>query len=161
MVEAESLAVDDMCSDIYWRLHAVVVACMKVRRAVAIRNDWSVTELTALSTIELAMRDGRPIGATELANRVGFTPANATRLLDRLERRGDIRRARAGADRRRVTLTVAADTMAKLREDPFSGAGMRSLIERAALVNSADGEVIMRLLDEIMDGIRLIEGTRT
>jgi DNA-binding MarR family transcriptional regulator len=44
----------------------------------------------------------------ELAAQAGITPSTATRILDALERRGIVRRARATEDRRSVTVRLTA-----------------------------------------------------
>jgi DNA-binding MarR family transcriptional regulator len=44
----------------------------------------------------------------ELASEAGVTPSTATRILDALERRRIVRRARAADDRRGVTVTLTA-----------------------------------------------------
>lgn len=59
-----------------------------------------VTDLFALNIVELH----GPLGAGELAERTGLSTGATTRLIDRLERSGQVRRVPDPADRRRVTI---------------------------------------------------------
>ncbi|HEX6673761.1 MAG TPA: MarR family transcriptional regulator [Actinomycetes bacterium] len=63
-------------------------------------SGFNATDLYALSILELvgAMTSG------ELAARTGLTSGAATRLIDRLERRGHARRVADPADRRKVII---------------------------------------------------------
>jgi DNA-binding Lrp family transcriptional regulator len=61
------------------------------------------TEWYALSVLDLAGR----LTAGELAAKVGLTTGAATRLIDRLERAGHVRRVADPDDRRRVVVEVA------------------------------------------------------
>lgn len=58
------------------------------------------TEWYALSVLDLAGR----LTSGELAERVGLSTGATTRLIDRLERRGYVRRSTDPADRRRVII---------------------------------------------------------
>lgn len=59
-----------------------------------------VTDLFALTIVELY----GPLGAGELAARTGLSTGATTRLIDRLERIGQIRRVPDPTDRRRVSV---------------------------------------------------------
>ncbi|TDE42860.1 MarR family transcriptional regulator [Nonomuraea mesophila] len=58
------------------------------------------TDLFALNLVELH----GPLGAGELADRTGLSTGATTRLIDRLERSGQVRRVADPADRRRVRI---------------------------------------------------------
>ena len=62
---------------------------------------------TDMTAIHLLSEHG-PMGAAELADRLGIRSASATVLVDRLEQAGHVERVRDTADRRRVTLTATA-----------------------------------------------------
>jgi len=66
----------------------------------------------------LADRDGARV--SDLAGQAAVTPSTATRILDALERRGIVCRARSAGDRRGVTVTLTAAGRAALsRQDAW------------------------------------------
>ncbi|GAA4985646.1 MarR family transcriptional regulator [Pseudonocardia tropica] len=65
------------------------------------------TNVTDMTAITLLAEHG-PLGATELARRLGITLASTSVLVDRLERVGYVERSRDADDRRRVTVQVTA-----------------------------------------------------
>jgi DNA-binding MarR family transcriptional regulator len=70
---------------------------------------WREAHLTLAQLAVLRnLLDGRPKLAGELAGRVGLSPASATRLFDRLEERGLLRRHRGRDDRRCVEIRLTA-----------------------------------------------------
>ena len=75
---------------------------LTVRMARAMRMN--LTDMTAI----LVLSEHGPMGATELADRLGIRLASTTVLVDRLEAAGHVERVRDTADRRRVTLTETA-----------------------------------------------------
>lgn len=70
------------------------------------------TEWYALSVITLAGR----ITSGDLATRTGLTTGATTRLIDRLERAGYVRRAADPPDRRRVMVEASADTFPEIED---------------------------------------------
>ena len=62
-----------------------------------------------------AIRTHPGIGVRELAEREGVSPPRVTAAVDRLEAMGLVRRARSGADRRRVRLDVSDEGLRVLR----------------------------------------------
>jgi DNA-binding MarR family transcriptional regulator len=62
-----------------------------------------------------AIRTNPRIGVRELAEREGVSPPRVTAAVDRLESMGLVRRARSGADRRRVELEVTDAGLRVLR----------------------------------------------
>jgi DNA-binding MarR family transcriptional regulator len=67
-------------------------------------GDLSLRQLSALSVIE---DETTTLG--EVARRLMVTPAVVTGLIDRLERRGYVRRVSGGSDRRRVHLSLTEE----------------------------------------------------
>jgi DNA-binding MarR family transcriptional regulator len=67
-------------------------------------GDLSLRQLSALSVIE---DETTTLG--DVARRLMVTPAVVTGLIDRLERRGYVRRVSGGADRRRVHLALTEE----------------------------------------------------
>ena len=74
-------------------------------------------------TLDLLERDG-PLTAGELASRTGLAPASVTGLIDRLVRKGFVRRATHTEDRRRVNVEIDRARAASLGE-LFSGIAAR------------------------------------
>jgi DNA-binding MarR family transcriptional regulator len=70
--------------------------------------QMNVTDMTA---VHLLSEHG-PMGAAELADRLGIRSASATVLVDRLEAAGHVERTPHPTDRRRVTLTATAGAQA-------------------------------------------------
>ena len=67
-------------------------------------SDLSLRQLSALSVIE---DETTTLG--DVARRLMVTPAVVTGLIDRLERRGYVRRVSGGSDRRRVHLALTEE----------------------------------------------------
>ncbi|HEY8526764.1 MAG TPA: MarR family transcriptional regulator [Acidimicrobiales bacterium] len=76
---------------------------------VADRIGINPTDHKVMSILE---RHG-PLSAGEIARRTGLASASITALLDRLERRGFVRRRADAADRRRVIVEAAPDGIAR------------------------------------------------
>jgi DNA-binding MarR family transcriptional regulator len=72
-------------------------------------GDLSLRQLSALSVIE---DETTTLG--EVARRLMVTPAVVTGLIDRLERRGYVRRLSGASDRRRVHLALTEDGRAAI-----------------------------------------------
>lgn len=66
-------------------------------------------------TLDLLEREG-PLTAGELASRTGLAPASVTGLIDRLVRKGFVRRAAHTEDRRRVNVEIDRARAASLGE---------------------------------------------
>ncbi|MET9342612.1 MULTISPECIES: MarR family winged helix-turn-helix transcriptional regulator [unclassified Nonomuraea] len=79
----------------------------------------NATDLYALNTLELS----GPLTSGELAARTGLTTGATTRLIDRLEQSGYVRRAADPADRRKV-IVEASGRPARL-DAALSGARQR------------------------------------
>lgn len=76
--------------------------------AMAKRLDLHPTDYKAMSILE---RLGA-LPAGDLARRTGLATASVTELIDRLERKGFVRRTRDASDRRRVLVQPDADRVA-------------------------------------------------
>lgn len=61
------------------------------------------------------LADGGAAGVTELAAQAGVAPSTASRILDALERRGLVRRARSRRDRRGVQVSLTESGRQALR----------------------------------------------
>ena len=76
--------------------------------AVAHQLDMPVTDVHALG----ALLEAGPLGVSELAELMGMTTGAITRLVDRLEGGGYVRRERDSEDRRRVVLHAVPERVA-------------------------------------------------
>lgn len=110
---------------------------------------------TDYKTLGLLERSG-PLSAGEIARHAGLAPASVTDLLDRLERRGFIRRVRDPADRRRVLAEPAMDRVEAAR-GRFAST-RRSLAELFDRYSEAELAVIADFLGR--NAARLREETR-
>ncbi|HXE57826.1 MAG TPA: MarR family transcriptional regulator [Gemmatimonadales bacterium] len=79
---------------------------------------------TDYKVLGLLQRAG-PLSAGEIARRSGLAPASVTDLVDRLERKGFVRRVADPADRRRVMVEVEADRLTAV--DPLFASARQSL----------------------------------
>ena len=103
-------------------------------------GDLSLRQLSALSVIE---DETTTLG--DVAKRLMVTPAVVTGLIDRLERRGYVRRVSGGTDRRRVHLALTEEGRAA------SGFVEDSLVREIAqrMASYAPGEI--RDLDRCLE----------
>lgn len=94
---------------------------------------------------------------SELAQDAGIAPSTATRILDALERRAIVRRARSTEDRRGVTVTLtAAGREALGRQDAWMRGRQRAFYEELPVAERAlVGGLLIRmaaLIDELAAG---------
>lgn len=86
-----------------------LIAVMLHIEATADRLGVHHVDVAALILLE--MRGPLPVGA--ISEELGLPSASATRLIDRLERAGYVRRVRGERDRRRVTVELVEEGMAR------------------------------------------------
>jgi DNA-binding MarR family transcriptional regulator len=98
-------------------------------------------DATASKTLDVLIRLG-PQSAGQIADHTGLATASVTALIDRLERRGFVRRARDPADRRKVIVEPVAEKVAASAHHfmRFGGA-------MEALVGSYSDEELAVILD--------------
>lgn len=115
-----------------------ISAAVRFQVAVAHQLDMPVTDVHALS----ALLEAGPVGVSGLAELMAMTTGATTRLVDRLERSGFVRREPDPADRRRVVLLVvperiadiarfyeSMDTRWRRQVDQYSDTQLRFLLE--------------------------------
>jgi DNA-binding MarR family transcriptional regulator len=85
-------------------VRALIGASQDLTARMARVMGMNLTDMTAI----LLLTDRGPMGATELAARLGIRLASTTVLVDRLEQAGHLERVRDTVDRRRVTVTETA-----------------------------------------------------
>lgn len=86
-------------------------AIAQLNALIAERMGVALSDLDALH----ALNRGGPATAGELAIRVGLTSGSATRMVDRLEEAGCVRRVRDRGDRRRVLVEPTAEGLDRVR----------------------------------------------
>lgn len=113
-------------------------------QAVADRAGLNITDLQVLGLLEL---DGATT-AGALAKETGLSTGAITRLVDRLEKAGFVRRVRPPEDRRKVVIEpVVAQTRERI--DPLFDGMVKAWVEFLA---DYDEEQLKRLL-EVFDGM--------
>ena len=108
--------------------------------AIAERLDVTSTELEVLGT--LVARG--PLSAGEIAQRTGLTSGAVTRLVDRLEQRGSVRRRADQNDRRRVLVEITSGAMHIC--EPFYGPLAREGTALLEKLTEKELEIVLRYL---------------
>ncbi|MCD2187927.1 MarR family winged helix-turn-helix transcriptional regulator [Actinomycetospora soli] len=109
----------------------------------------NVTDMTA---VHLLGEHG-PMGAAELAERLGIRSASATVLVDRLEAAGHVARTPHPTDRRRVTVTATAEAQAYALDVWLPG--LRLIDEVCRSLSTDEAAVVRAFLGRLaaaMDG---------
>lgn len=109
--------------------------------AINARQGLSATEGKAL---DLLTRYGA-LTAGQLAEHARLSPASVTELVDRLERKGFVRRGRDDSDRRRVLVELAPERLADLARE-FDRFG-RSVDALWSAFTAEELEVVLRFLE--------------
>ena len=135
----------------------VVVALLRtadlVRRAVSQAvetHDITLQQYNVLRILRGAGEKGLP--TLEIADRMIEHAPGVTRLLDRLEAKGLVRRERCREDRRQVLcwLTPAGLELVERLDEPVDNAD----VEAVAQLTPEDQEKLLRLLDAVRAGHR-------
>jgi DNA-binding MarR family transcriptional regulator len=119
-------------------------ATVMFHATVAAKQGLSATEEKALDLLD---RSG-PLTAGELARRSGLAPASVTGLIDRLERKGFVRRIPNPGDRRSVLVEVDTERLFASMAPLFAD-WVRSLRELWAGYTDEELETILRFLTEV------------
>lgn len=86
------------------RVRALMNAARELTARMSRELGMNSTDMVALDVLDIH----GPMGAAELARRLGIRSASATVLVDRLEAAGHVERVRQDTDRRRVTVAARA-----------------------------------------------------
>lgn len=121
----------------------LVADALAFHTAVAERLGLTLTDLRYLQAIT---QDG-PATAGEIAHRTGLTTGAVTRMIDRLESAGYVKRSRDSSDRRRVV--VAADPDAMARVGSIYDGVAAAWREMLAAYDDAELEVIVDLVQRM------------
>ncbi|HEX6700065.1 MAG TPA: MarR family winged helix-turn-helix transcriptional regulator [Gaiellaceae bacterium] len=96
----------------FLRAHSRITKALD--RELAAAHDLPLSEYDVLA--QLALRDDGRLRMSDLAEAIVLSPSGLTRLVDRLARRGLLRRERCDADSRVVYATITAAGLEKLVE---------------------------------------------
>jgi DNA-binding MarR family transcriptional regulator len=91
-------------------MRKVVVETVLFNQAVADQLGLNASDVQCLNVLTLA----GPVTAGQLAQLMGLTTGAVTRMVDRLEEAGYVRRERDTADRRRVTVTPLPERLGEV-----------------------------------------------
>lgn len=127
-----------------------VLVAVAARSLAAVADEVTLTQYRAL--VVLASRGPQTVAA--LAEAVAVTPPTASRLCDRLERKGLVERRADARDRRAVSLGLTTagrelvDAVTRRRREEIAGLleaipaeGQRALVEALTQLSEAAGEV--------------------
>ncbi|MFF3857756.1 MarR family winged helix-turn-helix transcriptional regulator [Streptomyces sp. NPDC002209] len=115
-------------------------ATVVFHEAAAAKQGLSATET---KTLDLLMRRG-PLTAKELSQHSGLAPASVTGLVDRLERKGCVRRVKHPTDKRRVLVEALPERLAQIR--PVFEDWAREVAELCEEFTTAELETVIRFL---------------
>lgn len=129
---------EELVSELVEEMPRYISAAVRFQVAVAHQLDMPVSDVHALA----ALLETGPAGVSRLAELMGMTTGAVTRLVDRLERGGYVRREPDPADRRRVVLQVVPERVAEIARhyqplgarwqrqiDQYSDAELRFLLD--------------------------------
>ncbi|MFG2984389.1 MarR family winged helix-turn-helix transcriptional regulator [Streptomyces sp. NPDC048258] len=115
-------------------------ATVVFHEAAAAKQGLSATET---KTLDLLQRRG-PLTAKELSQLSGLAPASVTGLVDRLERKGFVRRAEHPTDKRRVLVEALPERLDAIR--PVFEDWAREVAELCAEFTTEELETVIRFL---------------
>ncbi len=101
---------DRLREELSAEMQRYISAAVRLQVAIAHQLELPVSDVHALA----ALRDLGPAGVGGLADAMGVTTSAATRMADRLERGGYLRREIDPADRRRVVLRVVPERIEEI-----------------------------------------------
>ncbi|MFG2876649.1 MarR family winged helix-turn-helix transcriptional regulator [Streptomyces sp. NPDC048337] len=115
-------------------------ATVMFHEAAAAKQGLGATET---KTLDLLQRRG-PLTAKELSQHTALAPASVTGLIDRLERKGYVRRVKHPTDKRRVLVEALPDRLDAL--SPVFDDWAREVAELCAEFTTEELETVIRFL---------------
>ncbi len=113
------------------------------------------TDMRALRYLIAAQRQGVLATPGTIAAHLGISPAAATKLTDRLEAGGHIRRVRDSADRRRIAIEVTESTSASARASVGRSHARR--FDAIASLSAGDRAAVLRFFDALIESAEAID----
>lgn len=158
LVDRSGLADEDVA-----QIDAVMAALVRLRAAEKALAEASLrymelgeTDMRALHVLIVAGNRGTPATPGSLARALGISTASTTKLLDRLERAGHVRREPHPTDRRATVLAVEPSTRAAALRTV--GAQQARRVEAARRLAPGERRVVIDFLEDMaqrlsMDGV--------
>ncbi|MFD9411633.1 MarR family winged helix-turn-helix transcriptional regulator [Streptomyces sp. NPDC059989] len=119
---------------------ATSAATVMFHEAAAAKQGLSATES---KTLDLLQQRG-PLTAKELSQHTALAPASVTGLIDRLERKGYVRRVKHPTDKRRILVEALPDRLDALR--PVFDDWAREVSELCGEFTTEELETVIRFL---------------
>lgn len=101
---------DELINGLVQEMPRYISAAVRFQVAVAHQLDMPVSDVHGLA----ALLETGPAGVRRLADLMGMTTSAVTRLVDRLERDGYVRREPDPADRRRILVHIVPERVARV-----------------------------------------------
>ncbi|MGW5425166.1 MarR family winged helix-turn-helix transcriptional regulator [Streptomyces sp. NPDC003943] len=111
MPQQKSARRDALMAELHSEARRYMAAYALFNQAVADHLHLHPTDVQCLNLLSL---EPEPVTIGRVAELTGLTTGSATRLVDRLERAGYVRRERDAEDRRRVMVAAVPERMAEL-----------------------------------------------
>ncbi|CAL8975599.1 LexA repressor [Cellulomonas sp. T2.31MG-18] len=115
------------------------------------------TDMKALRFVIVRTEQGHHVTAREIADHLGISSASTTKLLDRLEAGGHIRRTPHPTDRRAIAVVVSAET--RRAAERTVGREHARRFQVAAALAPDERETVIRFLDALSATTTPDEGT--
>ncbi|NJN16187.1 MAG: MarR family transcriptional regulator [Oscillochloris sp.] len=131
----------------YRMIHDIYVLLDDGDRRVLREYDLSISQFSVLNTLD----DNLGWRLTDVSSRLLIDKSTVTRIIDRLERAGLVRRDADPTDRRvqRVVLTDRG----RLLRDQARRAQSESLVERLSILDTTEQQQLQDLLQKLRDGL--------
>ena len=130
-----------------------------MRRRTQVSMGMGENDLLALRYVIMAQQAGRSIGPKELTGYLGISSASTTVLLDRLERKGQLRREHSPFDRRALILVATATTDEEVRA--ALGEVPERMVEVANTLDSDEARVVIDFLRRMRSAVDEIDSHAT
>jgi DNA-binding MarR family transcriptional regulator len=116
---------------------------------------WHAAELTLVQVRVLRRLARQPQSLGQLGTELALAPPSVTRLIDRLDERGLIKRHRGDEDRRKVVATLTDEGRRLVSAVPFlEGTAIRIAVDQMQI---ADRERIAAAFGDFNTAVRLVE----
>jgi DNA-binding MarR family transcriptional regulator len=126
-----------------------------MRRRTQLSMGMGENDLLALRYVIMAQQAGRSIGPKELTSYLGISSASTTVLLDRLERKGQLRRENSPFDRRALILVATATTDDEVRA--ALGEVPERMVEVANTLDPDQARVVIDFLSRMRSAVDEID----
>jgi len=127
-----------------------------MRRKLQRDMDMNETDLHAVRFLAAAERDGRAVAPRDLSRELGISTASTTKLLDRLERAGRLRRVQHPTDRRGLRIELTPHVHTEVHDT--LGAMHARMRDVAGALGPAESSAVVAFLDALSEAVRPDDG---